>query len=317
LAKEKTSAIKSLETLSEMYKRSEGIINRLQTPLDVCNSYLETEELLKTAVNKKRKELERTMGSLVDQYRYIKTDVDQVRSFNKLKIDYENEFRAFENLESYIIRSVEKLRFVLIGNGFLIRDDSDEGSASFAFSDKGAIASNLHEIHPLVFAQFMADQHDFSSYSPEQLIGLLACFTDVKVEEDQRNWYVTSEDPVLKTQLLKLHALFDRYDTMESDENINTGFNYKTALNCDMTDFAMEWAKCENESECKYFIQTRVQVKGISIGDFVKAILKISTIAKELSSVAEEFGKIELLNKLSRIDGMILKYVTMSQSLYV
>jgi len=53
------------------------------------------------------------------------------------------------------------------------------------------------------------------------------------------------------------------------------------------------------------------------VGDFVKAILKISTIAKELSNVAEEYGKIELLNKLSKLDGLILKYVTMSQSLYV
>ena len=151
----------------------------------------------------------------------------------------------------------------------------------------------------------MQDQCDFASYSCEQLIGLLACFTDVKVDEDQRNWFVTSEDPVLKTQLSKLHALFEKYDETDS------GLNY------DMTDYAMEWAKCENEEQCKYFIQMRLYEKKISVGDFVKAILKISTIAKELSSVAEEYGKIELLNKLSKIDGFILKYVTMSQSLYV
>jgi superfamily II RNA helicase len=313
LAKEKADATKSLENLSEMYKRSAGIIDRLQTPLEACNSYLETEESLKTAVNKKRKELERKMGSFVDQYRYIKTDVHQVRSFNQLKMDYEREYRTAEHIDTYIERNVENLCSVLVKQCFLSRDES----GVFGFTDKGSIASNIHEIHSLIFAQFMNDQHDFSSYSPEQLIGLLACFTDVKVDEDCRNWYVTSEDAVLKAQLLKLHALFDRYETIEFDENVNTGFDYKSALNYDMTDFAMEWAKCENEEECKYFIQSRLQEKGISVGDFVKAILKISTIVNELSSVAEEYGKIELLNKLSKIDGLILKYVTMSQSLYV
>jgi superfamily II RNA helicase len=312
LAKEKTDALKSLKNLSEMYKRSESIIDRLQTPLDICNAYLETQESLKTAVNKKRKELERKMGSFIDQYRYIKMDVDQVKSFNQLKIDYEKEYIVAQNIETYIGRNVEKLCTILIKQGFL-SDDFD----SFTFTDKGSIASNIHEIHSLIFAQFLTDQHDFASYSSEQLIGLLACFTDVKVDEDQRNWYVTSEDAVLKSQLLKLHVLFNRYETMESDETINTGFDYKSALNYDMTDFAMEWAKCENETDCKYFIQVRLNEKKISVGDFVKAILKISTITKELSSVAEEYGKIELLNKLSKIDGLILKYVTMSQSLYV
>jgi len=313
LAKEKADATKSLENLSEMYKRSAGIIDRLQTPLEACNSYLETEESLKTAVNKKRKELERKLTSFADQYRYIKTDVHQVRSFNQLKIDYEKEYRAAEHIDTYIERNVEKLCTILLKQGFLSRDES----GVFGFTDQGSIASNIHEIHSLIFAQFMNDQHDFSSYSEEQLIGLLACFTDVKVDEDRRNWYVTSEDAVLKAQLLKLRALFDRYETIEFEENVNTGFDYKSALNYDMTDFAIEWAKCENEEECKYFIQSRLQEKGISVGDFVKAILKISTITKELSSVAEEYGKIELLNKLSKIDGLILKYVTMSQSLYV
>lgn len=313
LAKEKADAIKSLQTLSEMYKRSAEIIERLQTPIDVCNAYLETQESLKTAVNKKRKELERKMGSFIDQYRYIKTDVDQVRSFNELKINYERGYIAAQNIETYIGRSVEKLCTILVKQGFLSNDDSE----SFIFTDKGSIASNIHEIHSLIFAQFMNDQQDFASYSLEQLIGLLAFFTDVKVDEDRRNWYVTSEDAVLKSQLLKLYALFDRYDTMEFDESVNTGFDYKSALNYDMTDFALEWAKCENEADCKYFIQVKLEEKKISVGDFVKAILKISTISKELSSVAEEYGKIELLNKLSKIDGLILKYVTMSQSLYV
>ena len=77
------------------------------------------------------------------------------------------------------------------------------------------------------------------------------------------------------------------------------------------------WIFCETEEECKWFIQTRLAEKGISIGDFVKAVMKTSIIGKELSTVAEQMGNVELLYKLSLIDGKILKYVTTSQSLYI
>jgi hypothetical protein len=312
--KEMEQQRKVLDDLSVMFDQSANTIGRLKTPITICNSYLDMEQSLKSAVNKKRKELERSMSSLCDEHRYIKSDVEHIRSYNQLKIRCEDEYSYFQSMSTFIDKTVEKLCSVLTAKGF-IEDVSN--THTYVFEEIGKIASNLHEIHPLIFAQFMRDQYDFLHYSPIQLIGLLACFTDVKVDEDQRNWHVTSDDPVLKTQLLKLNALFKEYDDMESDENLNTGFNYRSAMNCDMTDFAMEWTKCESEEECKFFIQVRLAEKTVSIGDFVKAMLKISTITKELSVIAEEYGKIELLNKLSKIDPLILKYVTMSQSLYV
>jgi len=379
--KEMDQQRKVLDDLSVMFDQSANTIGRLKTPITICNSYLDMEQSLKSAVNKKRKELERSMSSLCDEHRYIKSDVEHIRSYNQLKIRCEDEYSYFQSMSTFIDKTVEKLCSVLTTKGFIedvsnthtyvqhypsgtqknynsfasrnlmmgkgeelefpegpegpegqgsakrilmkgsgIRfTDSDDREVppTYVFEEIGKIASNLHEIHPLIFAQFMRDQYDFLDYSPIQLIGLLACFTDVKVDEDQRNWHVTSDDPILKNQLLKLNALFKEYDDMESDENLNTGFNYRSAMNCDMTDFAMEWTKCESEEECKFFIQVRLAEKTVSIGDFVKAMLKISTITKELSVIAEEYGKIELLNKLSKIDPLILKYGTMSKSLYV
>jgi len=73
------------------------------------------------------------------------------------------------------------------------------------------------------------------------------------------------------------------------------------------------WCYCDNETECKMLIQEYE----LSIGDFTKAILKISTLARELMAVCEKIGKIELMSKLAAIDGMILKYVATNQSLYL
>jgi hypothetical protein len=57
--------------------------------------------------------------------------------------------------------------------------------------------------------------------------------------------------------------------------------------------------------------------KEISIGDFIKGILKISTIVKEIMRTCEKTNMVDLLHKVSQIDAMILKYIANTQSLYL
>jgi hypothetical protein len=83
----------------------------------------------------------------------------------------------------------------------------------------------------------------------------------------------------------------------------------------DMTDYMMEWCECANEDECKIFID---KLNGVcSTGDFTKAIMKISAIAKELTMVCEQNEYMDFMYKLSTIDSLILKYVATTQSLYI
>ena len=57
--------------------------------------------------------------------------------------------------------------------------------------------------------------------------------------------------------------------------------------------------------------------KGIFLGEFVKAILKIVAIVSELASVAELINDIELLQQLKTVPVLLLKFVATNQSLYV
>jgi hypothetical protein len=57
--------------------------------------------------------------------------------------------------------------------------------------------------------------------------------------------------------------------------------------------------------------------KGIFLGEFVKALLKINNIAAEIGSIAEKMGNMHLLGLLKSIPDRILKYVVTNQSLYV
>ena len=57
--------------------------------------------------------------------------------------------------------------------------------------------------------------------------------------------------------------------------------------------------------------------KGIFLGEFVKALLKINNVALELSAIAEQMGDIALLAVLKAIPEATLKFVVTNQSLYV
>ena len=57
--------------------------------------------------------------------------------------------------------------------------------------------------------------------------------------------------------------------------------------------------------------------KNIFLGEFVKAILKINAIAKELEKVCESVNNVSILNVLRAIGPATLKSVCTTQSLYV
>jgi len=73
----------------------------------------------------------------------------------------------------------------------------------------------------------------------------------------------------------------------------------------------------ETEHQCKYFIQKQLGERGISIGDFTKAVLKIICISKEMISVCELLGELDLLYKCKQMEPALLKYVIICQSLYI
>ena len=136
----------------------------------------------------------------------------------------------------------------------------------------------------------------------------------IKIAND---YFLHSEDDFLKQRVVELENWMKDYSDLENREGIHSGIDYIDVLNFDMPDLSVQWANCHDEMQCKMFVQSIGHEKGISVGDFTKAMLKISTIAREVSVIAETFGEIELLHKLKQVDTMILKYITTSQSLYV
>ena len=286
--------------------------NNARTPRKICEMYLETQSNLSKLNNKKRRDAERELKSIEDNYRELHKDLPRIKDLEELNNKLNSLKTDMYAADTFIKTNTEKVLNIMLDNGFIEQDNEN-----YRLTHMGSMASNIAEVHPLVLSQICDKWNYFYKFTPKQLVGFFSCFTDVKVHDDCKNFSPDSNDYELNSYIRSAKQYLDHYCDAENYEKINTGFDYYEPLNYDLIDYSMEWCDCKNDEECRIFLQTRIVEKDISTGDFNKAMLKIVTIVKELSLICENIGKVELLHKLNVIESMILKYVTTSQSLYL
>jgi superfamily II RNA helicase len=302
-----------IDETEQLIVDKEKFIQTSKTPRDVCETYIKTQDDMRTATNKKRKQFERDIRNMEDEYKYIKDDASKIYYLLELKEKVDNLKHALNCTEAYVKKQTDSICDIMCENGFIIRNPDD----TFVLTLLGNIASNIAEIHPMILSELMVKWNNFENFDPIQLVGLFSCFTDVKVPDDTRLHVFNIHDTFLDSKIKSISQQYDRYHDLEQHYQLNTGLNYTDPLIYDMIEFSMHWCECTTEQECKSFIQNDVYNKSISIGDFTKAMLKIVTISKEFMNVCEQLNLVELQHKLSQIEGLVLKYITTSQSLYV
>ena len=315
IAKEKAHQNKVIGELSEQIAKKGQMMELLQTPAQICREYLDIEIRSKTSVNKKRKDLERQMQQLKDQYRNLLENCKTVKEYDTLADKKTKEEADLAGVSGYISDQVKKVVDILIGLGFV--EYSGENGDMYSPTLLGKMAADVAEIHPVVFIQLLHHTDYLVQFSPKQLVGLFSCFTDIKVAQDMKMGRPNSKDALLQKTVEKMDSLFNNLADSEHERSMDTGINYNSALMYDLVDQIAEWCDCETEQDCKYYIQQVLGEKNISVGDFSKGILKIATITKELGSLCEKHGQVELQHKMAAIEPMILKYITTAQSLYV
>jgi ribosomal protein S8 len=241
-----------------------------------------------------------------------------VIEYDELQNQLINEREHKLYLETYISEQIRRICYILTTHGYINEIQVENSPESdYELTPLGKVAASIAEIHPLIFSKMLVTTDYFQNFTSKQLIGLFSCFTDVKVKEELRIVSPDLIDSWLQNILEKTESLFEMIQDMEYTEGMDTGIKYNNIVTYDLLDYMQEWCNCTTEQECKYFMQKIMTEKGISVGDFTKAVLKIATIAKELISVMEKNNLPQFTHKLVKIEPMILKYITTPQSLYV
>ena len=306
----------TLQTMEQELEKKETSLSFLRTPPDILSQYIDCKQMMNKHTNKKYKEIERNFQNIKEMYSTCEADSQVYQGMMAKKTEIAMVKSQIQSLEQSIFKQFRGILAILINQGFVCEPQPE--TDIFAFTPKGFFASQLAEIHPLVFTDMVFEHDFFESYTPQQLIAYLSCFADVRVHTDVIKYHPTTDDSKLSTCVSKIMTKMKYYEDEENFYGLSTGIDYTNPINYDLLDELLLWVEYKDENSCKQFIQEKIiQEKGLSVGDFVKAILKISATSKEWMSICEYEGHIGLMDKLQHVDELILKYVCTTQSLYV
>lgn len=307
---------KDVKEIEDSLHKLDDQVNINKTPESVCTQYRELKSMIDVCQPKKRKNYQREMDNLKEAHPDLEKDVALWERVDAQCKIVQKERGHLLHLQQYITNQVIRICTFLETQGFLTIE-----ADKIIAKEKGSICSHIAEVHGPVWVTCMIEKWKyFQDFTPRQLVGLLSCVTDVKVKEECEVNVVRTDDEFLKHRVMEMKDLYEYYDTQEGSLDIRTGIRYDEAFNVNIVEEAMDWCDCDSEEACKLFINEKLNVKGISLGDFTKAILKIATAAKELRGLYElEWcnTQTEWLHKLSQIEEMVLKYIATNQSLYV
>lgn len=304
---------KMIEEYEKTLENKKSKLGVLRTPIEVCERFIEIEKTIGLAINKKRKAMEREKSNIIENHKFCMEDATTFNDMDKFATQIELEKEKLTYLENVNYNEIEKQCLILEKNGFIYND---------TLTESGIIAKNINEIHPLIIATFIRKTNYMENLSEIQIVSLYSCFVDIKISDE---FILTSpsslnmNDNVLKDKIIKLFQIKEHYEMMENTVGLYLKKNDGERLNLNLAIEIQKWCLCDNETDCKYFIETYLSEKNISLGDFIKAILKISAINKEMVNIFENIitHRVDLLHKISKIDELIMKYVALNQSLYL
>ena len=341
-----------IDKCTQEVDRLNSCIEAMRTPRDITEHYNKLQSNKENYANKKRKEMEKEIQKIKDEYKYVDQDLITLNKISQKMTQLDELTQRHKGLSNYLDNDVNKVLHVLTRDGFLTNSSKcissesedkreqlenerlvdsiglellDEEITNETFADEplvdklqlsltGKMASGLREVHCLVFARLLEDE-TITNLSVIQLIALFSCFTNISVQEGVQDFTPRTDDDVLKQVIYTVSKMYSEYEERESLLRINTGADY--TIHYDLLNYVEDWTECECVEDCRDVLSRLSEEKEIFLGEFVKALLKINNISCEMEQIAEQMGNIEFLSKLKQIPELTLKYVVTNQSLYV
>ena len=299
--------------LKEELENMSLVLKGSRTPIEIVEQYIELKQKRMVSVNKKKKEVERQMQEITEQYKTVETDINMFTKYLEKRDEINNTNALIVATENTIDTNIKNVIELLEKTEYITKIQNDN-ITSYSLTPKGRIATSLREIHCLVFSELIA-LNKLKQFSPAELVGLFSCFTNITVPEDKRYVLPNSENKKVKECIILITDMYQSQLDLELQNNINTGFDY--SMHYELIDYAIKWCECTNDTECKLLLQQMHLEKDIFLGEFVKAILKINNVVAEMELIAEYNGDMEFLSILKAVPQLTLKYVATNQSLYI
>jgi superfamily II RNA helicase len=311
--RDKIGIKKQLDAAKINLTKAENNIQFITGDKELLQEYIDIKSQIRFVKPKKRKALDRKMKELSD-YKGFVSDLSKWEAINTNKKNVMKYEKQFESVSQYVDIEISRRLIILERLGFI--ETCNDPEIPYILTEKGEIATNLQEIHCLAMADIIHNK-DFNKLGTEEIVGVLSCFTHVRLSDENKIWEIskiTNCTENMKKVIGKVKKKYDEYYDMETKEETNFIYNY--AIQYDVCELAYRWCFATNEVECKK-IYEESKYYGIFVGEWIKVILKINNIVKELEKVCSITNNLELLEKLKKISDVTLKSVATNQSLYL
>ena len=276
-------------------------VNR--TSEDVLARYIELSELIPMSSNKIRKKLEREQNYIREENHFIDQDLKAYHHAKELRDSREQQERYIQHTTEYIDSKYALVKDILTETEFI----SDQ-----AITPAAEIALQIKEANALTLTKLLLSTNSFASLTTEEIVAVLSCFCQVSIPFEERQDHPNSKNQTVNTTLNELITITNNFVNLEDKNELRSELDYE--LNFDLLDFCIDWCACNTLEECQTILRTHSH---IFVGEFVKSLLKINNIAKELQEVAEYQEDLELLQKLKDIPPKLMKFIITNQSLYL
>ena len=287
-------------------KKAEGL-SHLRTPRDILKQYHEDLSRIPMLKGKKAKNLTRKLSNIKQEYKTFQDDYNKYCEYIDFTKFLQTNEKSLKNTQNYVGNEISLHLDILKNEGFI-----DENKT---LTEKGIISANIHEVHSLALADVI-NMKEFEKLNPIEIASVVSIFTGIRISEEDK--YINPGDIECNSNIIncikKIKNQLDYWYDIETKYQTNFTQNY--SIHYDMADFINQWCCAENEQQC-IKIYNEAKTFNIYIGEFVKAILKICNICKEIEQAAMIQENISLANKMSKIPDLMLKSIATNQSLYL
>tara|TARA_Y100000817_G_C16776014_1_gene508346 strand:+ start:1 stop:1050 length:1050 start_codon:yes stop_codon:yes gene_type:complete len=344
IEKETSNYLKEIDILREKVKKCEEQYKYFKSPKQVLDEYISLKKKFTLSSNKKRKQLKKRIQSIENDYHFIQADTEKIAHTEKIMVELKEIEKYKTNTEQYVENNIELVLNILKDYGFIRGNQGSPLSPSLTvrplekveideqlnlahpardyrgaarppnLTRKGGIATNIQEVHPLVFSELL-EKKLFIDLSVCDLIVIFSCFANCKIN-DEYTVYDFSRLSISDSAKSILKIINEYYVEIRELEINNHLHSREQEMQYNLCEIMKEWCEAKDEASC-LGIYKKAKSFGISTGVFIKAVLKINNIASEIEKVCEIIGDLELLDKIKKIPELTLKSLATNQSLYV
>jgi superfamily II RNA helicase len=330
--------IKELDDNISEHNTSIGIGINIDTDTNVCKlitDYIHKRDVVyvNEMQNKKKKRIQKELLDIENNMSSNdKLMLQLMDKKHQLQVKYDKSLSSCTHIKNDVLCQLEHNVHFLVSLGYLAENakickdyESNESNEMMISKEdltiKGIMACSIHECNPILIVELLVSEAEFiESLSVIELICILSLFVESSSKGNtvDGSEFIVSSSYILpdgvKNAVKKIECVNERIkkscrkfgltDYMESECRFSDCF----------IEYAYLWGKGDTVE--KVYTNTDLWVH-VYEGNFIRNILKIVNVVKELSEVVTLVNKPELLVKLRQCEEALYRDLITVQSLYV